>query len=74
MYREYKTDVDEEVRNLLGMEEETVLDYSKREIFLLRTNAAKNVFANMSAAKKEEVLEKVERYKKTGLPEDIQRQ
>lgn len=59
---------------MLGMDEEEIVDYSKQEVFRLRTKATANVFSNMSTAKKEEVLNKVENYKKNGLKEDIQRQ
>lgn len=74
LFREYRKDVDEEIKNLLDMDGEEIVDYSKQEIFRLRTKATANVFSNMSTAKKEEVLNKVEKYKKTGLPEDLQRQ
>jgi hypothetical protein len=56
------------------MEEDEEVDYSKREVFLMRTKAASIVFSNMSAAIKEEVLKKVDHYKKDGLPEDVQKQ
>ena len=74
LFREYRKDVDEEIKNLLDMDGEEIVDYSKQEIFRLRTKATANVFSNMSTAKKEEVLNMVEKYKKTGLPVDLQRQ
>jgi hypothetical protein len=74
LFREYRKDVDEEVRNLLDMADDEVVNYSNPEIFKLRTKATAMVFSNMSAVKKEEVLEKIEKYKKMGLPAEVQQQ
>jgi hypothetical protein len=55
---------------MLDIEE---VDFSIKEVFQQRTAAAKRVLSKMSRGQKEEILIKVEDYKKNGLPADIQR-
>jgi hypothetical protein len=49
------------------------LDFAKKRVFTIRTAAAKIVYDKMTIGEREEVKAKVEIYKKTGLPEEIQR-
>lgn len=70
IWREHRHDVEVELKDMLNIE---VVDFSKREVFQQRTAAAKRVLMNMSQSQKEDILTKVENYKKMGLPEDIQR-
>jgi hypothetical protein len=50
------------------------LDFAKKRVFTIRTAAAKVVHDKMTVGEREEVKATVERFKKTGLPPEIQRQ
>jgi hypothetical protein len=52
----------------------TKVDFSIKKVFQQRTAAAKRVLMKMTRAEKEQILFKVDKYKKEGLPEDIKRQ
>jgi hypothetical protein len=62
--------VEKELKKMLGLKE---LDFAKKRVFGQRTAAAKNVFEIMTVGEREEIKATVERYKKTGLPAEIQR-
>ena len=62
--------VKEKIKVMLNIEQ---VDFSIKEGFQQRTATAKKVLMKMPPAEKEDILRKVENYKKNGLPIDIQR-
>ena len=60
----------EEIKVMLNIEQ---VDFSIKKGFQQRTVTTKKVLMKMSPVEKEDILRKVENYKKNGLPIDIQR-
>ena len=54
---------------MLNIEE---IDFAIQKVFTQRTKAAKKVLMNMTPAQREELYDKVDKYKSKGLPEDVQ--
>jgi hypothetical protein len=71
IWKDYRDRVDEELKVILNVEE---IDPSMPGVFQQRTAASKRVLNKMSAAEKEELHQKVEKYRKEGLPPEIQKQ
>lgn len=71
IWNDYRDQVFEELKDLLNVEE---IDPSSPGVFQQRTVASKRVFDKMSEAEKEEIYQKVETYRKEGLPPDVQKQ
>lgn len=62
--------MDAEQREMLGID---VVDYSLPIVFQNRMTAIKEVLDKMSPGDREDLHIRVEEFKRTGLPEDIQR-
>ena len=71
LWREGRKDVKEELKKMLNIEE---IDFAIQKVFTQRTKVAKKVLMNMTPAQREELYDKVDKYKSKGLPEDVQRQ
>lgn len=70
IWKEKKKQVDDKLKDMLGLD---VVDYSMPEVFQNRMRAIKIILDEMTPGEREDVKKKVENYKNTGLPPDIQR-
>lgn len=71
IWHEKRELVETELKTMLGLD---TIDFSLPEIFQNRTTAIKRVLDNMSVGERELVDVMVEKYKREGMPAEIQRQ